>query len=448
MTGALSLRDAVGAVESGPTLPASDVAAHFVEHHAGLPATPLSRDEPALLYQVPGASMPVLVGAYGAEKRVCDWLPGFPDRVDGAAARKLVEAAVAPVTVVDPLCAQVVSRPGDLTALPALITTPRDAGPYLTTGLVCARDAGEIAMSVHRILILDATRLAIWMVPGRALRRMHEAAGRLSVTVNIGAPPAAMLASALGTAFLPVDKLAMAGALAGAPLRIAEAVSQPAPVIADSEIVIEGYLDDRVADETLDGPPGVSLPEFLGYDGEARTGLPVITVTAVTTRRDPWFHAVVGPGREQSVILGLAGALSVALSDTGPHGNLVHDLHFGAAGGGMLLLAVAVRKTCTEDDGVLADIAERILRQHFFVKLVVFTDPDVDIRSPEDVLWAITTRANLGTDTGTFSGFRPLPVDPSHRPTWRGGSGDRSFIDATTPYALRHKVFRSFGGPA
>ncbi|CRK58159.1 UbiD family decarboxylase, blr3531 type [Alloactinosynnema sp. L-07] len=442
---ALSLRDAVDPVAMDVVLPADEIARHFAEHFAGIPATPLTRDEPAVTYQVPGSAMPVLLGAYGAERRVRDWLPGLPDRTDRAAAHRLAAAAIAPVTVADPVCAQVVSMPGDLTALPALTATPRDAGPYLTTGIVMA---GDVAMSVHRMLVLDATRLAIWMVPGRALRRLHESTGRLAVSVNIGAPPAAMVASALGTAFLPagVDKLSMAGALAGAPARIATGVSQAVPVLADSEIVIEGYLDDTVADETLDGPPGVSLPEFLGYDGEARTGLPVITVTAVTTRRDPLFHAVIGPGREQSVILGLAGAVSVALSDTGPHGHLLHDLHFSAAGGGMLLLVAAVRKTSADDDGALADLAERILRQHFFVKLVVFTDPDVDIRAPEDVLWAMTTRTNLGTDTGTISGFGPLPVDPSHSATWREGRSDRSFVDATTPFSLRHNVFRSFGG--
>jgi 4-hydroxy-3-polyprenylbenzoate decarboxylase len=116
----------------------------------------------------------------------------------------------------------------------------------------------------------------------------------------------------------------------------------------------------------------------------------------------------------------------------------------------MLLLIAAVRKTAADDDRAPAGIAERILRGHMFVKLVVFTDPDVDIRAPEDVLWAITTRANLGTDTATFTGFRPLPVDPSHSAAWgsaRGqdGGSQRSYVDATTPFSLRDKVFRSFG---
>jgi len=305
------------------------------------------------------------------------------------------------------------------------------------------------------MLVLDSNRLAIWMVPGRRLRELYEAAlrrgNRLPVGISIGAPPAAMLASALSTAVLPdgVSKLAVAGALAGTAISTTSAVSQPLPVLAESEIVLEGYLDESVADETLDGPPAVSLPEFLGYDGEARAALPVVTVTALTSRLAPTYQAVIGPGREQSVILGLAGALSVALSGSDRDWRMITDLHYCAAGGGMLALVIAVRKDSEAADGRLGAIARRIFDRHRFVKLIVFTDTDVDITSTEDVCWAITTRSNLGTDCITLPGYRPLPMDPSQRPDWgqaRGSDGGtaRSFIDATIPYRLRNSMKRSF----
>lgn len=54
-----------------------------------------------------------------------------------------------------------------------------------------------------------------------------------------------MLASALGTGFLPdhVTKLDAAGALADAPIALATALSRPTSVLAESEIVLEGFLD-------------------------------------------------------------------------------------------------------------------------------------------------------------------------------------------------------------
>ncbi|TWP48435.1 UbiD family decarboxylase [Lentzea tibetensis] len=406
-------------VHSAP-LPVDRIGADFAARFAGVPATSSACAEPAVLYPVTGSDIPVLLGMYGCEERVRGWLPG------GAA--DLVERAVAPEHVVDPPCQQAKSQ---LSALPVLRTTPRDAGPYITMGVVHAHDpeTGESALSVHRMLVLSADRLAIWMVPGRQLLAMHRRLGRLPVSVNIGAPPAAMVASALSSAVLPdgVGKLDVAGALAGAPLTVADGISQPVRVLASAEIVLEGYLSDEVADEGA----GVSLPEFLGYDGDTRSGLPVLTVTAVTTRRDPVYQAVIGPGREQSVILGLAGALSVALCGD----PALADLHFPAAGGGMLTLFASVRPNSD-----LASAARRIFDRHRFVKLIVFTDTDVDIRCAEDVWWAVTTRANLGADCTTFDGYQPLAMDPSQAPGWRPGGTGRTFIDATSA----HPVRRSF----
>lgn len=438
---------------AGP-MPADAVAADFADRFAGVPATGRSRDEPAVRYEVAESPVPVLLGLYGSAERVRGWLPGLPARPNPRSVRALLDAARPPAAAADPPCQAVVARTVDLGALPVLRATPRDAGAYVTLGVVHAVDpvTGEPALSVHRMVVLGPDRLTIWMVPGRALGRMYETAvargDRLPVSVNIGAPPAAVIASALSTAALPAGtgKLAVAGALAGAPVRLAAAVTQPVPVLADSELVLEGYLDGTTADEAAAGP---SMPEFLGYDGGVRHGLPVLTVTAVTSRRNPWYQAVIGPGREQSVILGLAGDLSAALTAGGADDPLITDLHHAAAGGGMLLLAVAVDKSSPADDARLAGIARRVFERHTFVKLVVFTDADVDVRSPEDLLWAITTRANLATDCTTFGGFSPLPVDPSQSPEWTmargedGGTG-RTVLDATVPFALKDIVVRSF----
>lgn len=439
-------------------LPPDRIATDFARRYAGIPANSLARTEPVVCYQPEGRAIPVLLGLYGSEERVRAWLPGLPHPVDRANAESLLAKSMPPVLVDAPACRQRIHARVDLARLPALRATPRDAGPYLTTGVVRsgAPGAAETSLSVHRMLVLGRNTLAIWMVPGRALRRRHEAAlltGRkLPVSVNIGAPPAAILASALTSSVLPAgtDKLHIAAAMAERPVSIANAMTQPVAVLAESEIVLEGYLDNAVADESLSGPPDVSLPEFLGYDGSAQPNLPVLTVTAVTTRRSPRFQAVIGPGREQSVILGLAGAVSVALTGNDPDWRMIRDLHYSPAGGGMLLLVVAVSKESSADDTRLSGIARRIFEWHSFVKLIVFTDTDVDITSAEDVLWALTTRANLNTDCATFAGFRPLPMDPSHRADWsdergaNGGAG-RTYVDATVPYALRDRAVRSFG---
>ncbi|MBV6699346.1 UbiD family decarboxylase [Kitasatospora aureofaciens] len=437
------------------------VAADFAERYAGVPAVPEARPEPAVRYTAVGDSpLPVLLGLYGNEARLRDWLPGLPARTTPDTVAQLLTAAAEPHRAPKPPCRQVV-RAGDevdLRHLPVLTATPRDAGPYLTAALVHAHDprTGLSSLSSHRMLVLDRRRLTVWMVPGRQLELMHrqalERGERLPVTVNIGVPPAAMIASAVNSRFLPpeVSKLALAGALAGRPLTTAPAATQAAEALAEAEIVLEGHLGEETADEAIgDAEPHLSLPEFLGYDGRARAGLPVLTVTAVTTRQAPLYQAVLGPGREQSHILGAAGALSVALSLPATPGLDVRDLHFSPAGGGMLLLAVAVRKHHPDADRALTPLAREILRQHPFVKTVVFTDDDVAIRCAEDLLWALTTRSNLARDCTAWTDLPPVPMDPSQTPAWahaRHGTPDlpgRIAIDATTPHALRAHTARS-----
>lgn len=449
-----SVRDALAALPDVPEVDSvrlDRVARHYARHYAGIPATSAARAEHAVLYRPPDAGLPVLLGLYGSADRLRSWLPGLPARVNAESAAAVFAAAVRPVRVPD----RRERRDVDLGALPILRATPRDAGPYVTLGLVHAGGPdGRGALSAHRMLVLGPDRLAVWMVPGRALRLLHEAAtrrrGRLPVSVNIGAPPAAVVASALTTTALAGrDKLAVAGALAGGPVALSEAATQPVPVLADSEIVLEGYLDHTTADETLGRAVGASMPEFLGYDGGAQPDLPVLTVTGVTTRPDPLYQAVIGPGREQAVILGTAGELCAAVA--GDHDwDLISDLHYTPAGGGMLTLVVAVRRDSPRSEGRLKHIARRMFDGHPFLKLVVFTDTDVDIRSPEDVLWAITTRCNLSTDCVTYGGYRALRMDPSQTEQWaqargRDGGSDRTFIDATVPHRLRAKASRSFG---
>ncbi|MEV8532240.1 UbiD family decarboxylase [Streptomyces sp. NPDC051211] len=469
-TAGLSLRTALAGmpvITRDEPIAREAVAADFAERYAGVPAVGVARPEPAVLYtgvRSGAAGPPVLLGMYGDEDRLRGWLPGLPRHTTPQSAAALVAAGIAPVRVTTAPCQEVVFGEVDLRELPVLTTTPRDAGPYLTAALVHAGDAltGESALSAHRMLVIGRDRLTIWMVPGRRLGQLREQAvargERLPVTVNLGVPPAAMIASALNSRFLPdgSDKPAVAGGLAGAPLTLVPALTQPGvAALAESEIVLEGYLDGTLADEALPGAaPEGSLPEFLGYDGRAKSGLPVLTVTAVTTRRHPLYQAVIGPGREQSHILGVAGALSVALSLPSAPGLHVHDLHFSPAGGGMLLLAVAVRKGSAAADRALPAIAEEVVRRHPFVKTVLFTDDDVRVRSAEELLWAMTTRANLGADCVELPGHPPVPMDPSQTPDWaraRGGTPDvppRTFIDATTPYRLRAHTERSFRSPS
>ena len=55
----------------------------------------------------------------------------------------------------------------DLTKLPIMHHFPKDAGKYLTSGIVFSRYDGVENASIHRMLVLDDHRLAARLVEGR-----------------------------------------------------------------------------------------------------------------------------------------------------------------------------------------------------------------------------------------------------------------------------------------
>ncbi|HRK42094.1 MAG TPA: UbiD family decarboxylase, partial [Gemmobacter sp.] len=240
----------------------------------------------------------------------------------------------------------------------------------------------------------------------------------------------------------PLGKLALAGGLAQAPLALAR-TPEGLAYLARAEIVLEGVITAEQVPEALPGAPlAGSMPEFLGYDGHGQPALHVLRLTGQRQRPEALFQSVIGPGREQSAILGLGGALALALALPPALG--VHDLRFAPAGGGMLLLYAALKPEAPRD---LATTAQAMARICPFLKTVIFVDEDVSVQCDEDMLWAMTTRAQLAEDCHPLPGHRPMGMDPSQAPEWqalRGGAGVfKSYVDATVPSPLRPAFRRS-----
>src|SRR5436305_13390392 len=111
-----------------------------------------------------------------------------------------------------------------------------------------------------------------------------------------GVPPACTLLAGAGFdyAVLPMgcDEIGIAGAVQGAPIRLVKARSVDAMALADSELVLEGYVNprDRRFETKESEDAGVQgryhfHPEWAGYMGKAYKA-PTFHVTAVTMR-DP-----------------------------------------------------------------------------------------------------------------------------------------------------------------
>jgi len=69
------------------------------------------------------------------------------------------------------------------------------------------------------------------------------------------------------------------------------------------------------------------------------------------------------------------------------------------------------------------------LRQFTYTKFVIVTDDDIDIRNMDEVMWAISTRADPGRDTTIIEN---TPIDYLDFASPQSGLGGKLGIDATS----------------
>src|SRR5215218_3733035 len=246
--------------------------------------------------------MPVAVGALAASPDIYAMGMGRPVAEIGDAWMQAIAHPLGPVTVAAPRCQEVVitgealaAPGGGLARLPVPISTPGfDAAPYLTATLCVTRDpdTGIQNMGTYRAALKATNRLGVRMASriGGAGGYLHwkkhnKRREPMPCAIVVGCAPVAMFTGGMKLA-IDLDEMAVAGGLAGAPIRMAKAVTVDLNVPADAEIVIEGLID-----------PGLLEPE--GPFGESHGHIALedfnmsMRVTAITTRHAPVFVSIV-----------------------------------------------------------------------------------------------------------------------------------------------------------
>jgi len=437
-----------------------ELAAVYKQVGAGSPLPPPVGSGPALIFEnVKGFSMPVVAGLLASRERTALLLGSSTASLPFDLLNAL-HHPLPPITVsrAGAPCQQIVLRPPfDLrTLLPAITHTSRDAGPYITLGLLRAEDpeTGQADVTIHRLCLQGSDRLSIYFVPGRHIdqfRAKAEAAGRaLPVSVSIGLDPAIYVAACFEppTTPLGLDELTVAGALRRRPVELVDCVSVPAKALARAEIVLEGEIlpGERVREDAPSGS-GCAMPEFPGYMGVAQPELPVLRVTAVTHRRSPIFQTLVGPALEHTNLTGIPTEASILrlVEDTMP-GRLT-GIYCHPAGGGKYLAILRFRKLSASDEGRPRQAALAAFAAFPELKHVILVDDDVNIFDTDDVLWAMTTRYQGDAGTVFIPGVRCHPLDPSQSPEFSPflrapGLSCKTIFDCTVPYSMRDRFRR------
>lgn len=303
----------------------------------------------------------------------------------------------------------------DLSKIPIMHHFPKDAGKYLTAGIVFSKWDGVENASIHRMLVLDDHRVAARLVEGRHTHVMLQKAlakgERLPIAVTIGTHPAVTFASCTR---VPTGKeLTYAAELMGGEIRVKECSN--GVLVPDAEIVLEGFIGPERTDE---GP----FVDITGtYDPVRKQ--PVIEFTGMFTKPGFIYHGILPGGDEHKMLMGAPYEPKIYRAVAGV--TEVKNVVLTKGGCGYLHAVIQIKKS-TQGDGKNAILAA--FAAHTSLKHVVVVDEDINPLNSEEVEYAIATRVSGDQDILMITGVRGSSLDPCQKPD---GTNVKVGVDAT-----------------
>jgi UbiD family decarboxylase len=315
----------------------------------------------------------------------------------------------------------------DLSKLPVMKFFERDGGPYVTAGVLVAKYGRRINASVHRMMVIDKTTLAVRLVPPRHTYLMHKASAEkaepLNIAVAIGVDPVTLFAA---TTRVPCgQEFNYAAALKGEALPLIECENGiPVP---PSEIVLEGQISPT---RTVKEGPFVDITGT--YDVVRPE--PVIEVSRLVSVRDPIYHSILPASIEHSLLMGVPYEPQIynACKNVTKVKNVVLT-----PGGRYYLHAVIQIEKQTEGDA--KNVIMAALAAHPSLKHVLVVDEDIDIYDPDDIEFAVATRVKGDLDVMIIPSVRGSSLDPRAA---TDGTTTKVGVDATAPLVDRWKFER------
>jgi 4-hydroxy-3-polyprenylbenzoate decarboxylase len=394
------------------------------------------------------SEMPVAINLFGSMKRIClalgvEQLGEIGGRIEDLLEMKVPEGLMGKLALLPklaevakfpprmrggkPPCQEVVRQGDDidLGRIPFLTTWPGDGGRYITLPMVITTDPirGIRNVGMYRIQVLSRNTLAMhWQrhkVGAAHWREMAARGERMPVVIALGADPASVYS---GSAPLPptIDEFIFAGFLRKEPVELSRAVTVDLDVPAESDIVIEGYIDPA---EPLvrEGPFG----DHTGFYSLA-DDYPLVHVTAVTMRKEPLYPAtLVGRPPMEDYYLGHATEriFLPLLRLTVPE---IVDYHMPAPGIFHNLVFVSIDK---QYPGQAWKVMNALWGQGLMslAKLLVVVDKEVNVQDPDEAWWVALNNIDPERDVRFTMG----PVDVLDHASRAFTYGSKMGIDAT-----------------
>ena len=396
-------------------------------------------NSPALLFEnVKGSTIPVVGQLLASDRRVALALGLSKKNVFEETVRR-ASTPITPRRVSAGPCQEVVMEGTDvdITKLPLCTNNPRDGGPYITAGHVIIKDP-EYGnnLAIYRMMLVSKNELTIRFTPGHDghdFIRNAEKRGQktFEVAVCIGVPPAVYVASQ----FEPragVYELEIAGGLSGEAVDVVKCRTIDLEVPALAEIVLEGELTipAKSGDE---GPFG----EFCGYTTAQVPNERIMTIKAVTQRRNPIYHNIwLGkPPHEHLYVDALTYAVAAyqELKPAYPALKKAYAPPWGVS----IVLILQLEKRLMRPGIVNNILAASLYTRSGKWKHVFVVDEDINLEDSNEVLWALTTRFQPATDMYVIPRSITSSLEPS---AGADGLTSKLMLDLTMKENFRGEV--------
>lgn len=407
----------------------------------------------ALLFENTGYDFPVLMNAYGSERRMCMAL-GVQHLDDVAREiESLFKLLTKPKeSILDKLnllpklgqfaswmpkvrsgrgeCQEVIMSQPDISKIPVITCWPKDGGPFVTLPVIHTKDPHTQTRNVgmYRMQVFGPTLTGMhWhkhKVSAKHFGEYKKLGKRMPVAVALGGDPVYAYSA---TAPLPenVDEYMLAGFLRKKKVELVKCISQPEiEVPADADFIIEGYVDPA-EDLIWEGPFGdhtgyYSLPDWY----------PRFHITAITHRRNAVYPAtIVGIPPQEDAWLGKATErifLAPIKMTMVPE---ILDMDMPVEGVFHNLVITQIKKE-------YAGQGQKVMNamwgagQMMFNKILVLADENVKIQNYEALAKYVFRNLDVAIDVAFSTG----PMDVLDHSCSKLGFGGKMCIDGTTKF--------------
>jgi len=403
----------------------------------------------ALLFENTGTGFPLLINAFGSDKRLAlalgkndiseagkeieeiynlftDMPARFSDKIKRLPELIRISGFLPARKRGKGDCQQVIIRDPDLAILPVMKCWPLDGGRYVTLPMVHTIHpiTGKTNVGMYRMQVLGSGITAMhWQrhkTGANHFEAWKETGNRMPVSVTLGGDP---VYTYCATAPLPenISEYILAGFLRKKRVKLVKCITNDLYVPADADLVIEGYVD--TAEELVTEGPFGDHTGFYSLDDL----YPVFHVTCITHMKNAIYPStIVGVPPQEDAWLAKATEkifLSPVRIAIQPE---IADFHMPVAGVAHNLVIVRINKSYP---GQGAKVISSLFGagQMMFTKYLIVVSGNVDIRNYKELMIHVLKNTLFDTDIMFTRG----PLDVLDHSSDSFSFGGKAGIDAT-----------------